>query len=394
MSQRTPPPDIDDLINELKALRRKGITRSRQLALTALRQSVHAAGRVDERRSVSEAAIHNLVRTTIADLPREEWRRTASILFGLSNDSSSIEPPALRDEAAEYLGVARKTLTNDREPKVFEQMAMAIARMCEEHQMRMAALDRERRPPTGTRLAVQWLERFETYYGLWTPIYGLANDLTAYRATLLELDRPWDREPCPEDPDAYTQEEQAAGYASYALFFYAEQLVLLERFITKFGGLWLLSDKQAETDASDAVARIRLASPFNEEDDSYLRTLYGEVEGEVCRFRAREHELPLQPLHELWQRFVSTCTCEWSGEPDRGYFVTHRSQKKVRDECQAHAIITAANDYCLIIDDEWDRLADWYHIGEPRPTGVSAETLYENLRKRTIERGVHQWPPW
>lgn len=45
----------------------------------------------------------------------------------------------------------------------------------------------------------------------------------------------------PDDP-GYTQERQASGYVSYALWHYTCYLVELRRFVRRYGGLWLLSD--------------------------------------------------------------------------------------------------------------------------------------------------------
>ena len=44
--------------------------------------------------------------------------------------------------------------------------------------------------------------------------------------------------------------------------------------------------------------------------------------------------------------------------------------------------------------DEWDLIADWYHIGEPRRRGVDGAALYAELRERARRDGTNVWPPW
>ena len=101
-------------------------------------------------------------------------------------------------------------------------------------------------------------------------------------------------------------------------------------------------------------------------------------------------------LHDLWQRFLATCLCAWdpAESPERGHFHTDRTVKTIDESCQPHQLVSAANDYCVIIDDEWDLIADWYHIGEPRRTGVDGAALYEQLREHERRTGRNVWPPW
>ena len=116
--------------------------------------------------------------------------------------------------------------------------------------------------------------------------------------------------PSESEPDGYSQEEQAAGYATDALFHLARYLQGVRSFITRHGGLWLLSDKQAETEVADAVARISLAAPMNEEDDSFLRLVLAEAKGELNPFRNRiRGERVMAETHREWQAFVATCQC-------------------------------------------------------------------------------------
>ena len=55
-----------------------------------------------------------------------------------------------------------------------------------------------------------------------------------------------------------------------------------------------------------------------------------------------------------------------------------------------HILIAACNDYCLVLDDAWDAIADWYHdVPKPARADRTAEEivaarehpLFKHLRK-------------
>ena len=75
---------------------------------------------------------------------------------------------------------------------LFEQLVQLMLGEVHRHRLRTAQLRRDVRTPVGSRLAVEWLHRFEAMHQIWAPVTGLGNNLTAYRSTLLEEDRPWD----------------------------------------------------------------------------------------------------------------------------------------------------------------------------------------------------------
>lgn len=74
----------------------------------------------------------------------------------------------------------------------------------------------------------------------------------------------------------------------------------------------------------------------------------------------------------------------------RNYFPTHLSHPGILDECDMHILIAACNDYCLVLDDAWDAIADWYHdVPKPARADRTAEEivaarehpLFKHLRK-------------
>jgi hypothetical protein len=235
----------------------------------------------------------------------------------------------------------------------------------------------ERRLPTDSHLAVQWVERFEAYYRIWTPVAHLSNDLRAAIETRQEADpghAPW-------DPDAPWDgpEGQARKYAHYALFAYAQFKLEVKKFITRHGGMWLLSSQESESQTADAVYRIGWHNNLTEADDSWLRLTLAQAEHEEqIHFSQLLQGSPEgAPIHAKWQKLVADCAC--TGE-------------QPRSDCQAHATIRACEDYIRLIDDDWDRIADWYHAGDHRPPRIDADDLYQRLIRERNDHGLYKDP--
>lgn len=376
------PPTEAELIEDLKVLRRRGITKLAYLELPALHQAVRASARAEADEAIGAFMVEAMLRDAVAEIGGD-LGEAAEILFGLTPGGRSDRPSELRKLAAETMHVVPDHFRRTHEIVILEQVVQLLLTEIYRHRLQLARLQRDVRTPVGSRLAVEWLHRFEAMYEIWTPITGVGNDLTAYRSTLLEEDRPWDRAPDPDDPDdeGYSQEIQAAGCATSAFFHFALVLAAERRFCTRFGGLWLLPDAQAETDIADAIHRIRLASPNNEVDDSLMRQLVANAGSEMISLReaTRQGDL-LMTLHDEWQDWVSHCRCEWKpGERvGRKLFPSHRNHPNIDEQCDVHILIAACNDYCLTLDDAWDQIADWYRdVPKPKRVDVTAEEIYE-----------------
>ena len=155
-----------------------------------------------------------------------------------------------------------------------------ILKLCEDQELRRARIQLERRNPAESRLAVQWVERFEAYYRIWTPAWALGADLTAYRSTLLDPKRPYD-EYLPSGELGYTQEAQAEGYAVYALYRWAWFQWNVRQFMLTHGGMWLLSSSDAEIRVADLVYEIGWrVTVYNERDQSWLRNAISQSRGQ------------------------------------------------------------------------------------------------------------------
>ena len=217
----------------------------------------------------------------------EPWGEAGAVLYGLEGGTRGLDEAERRRQAAERFGRSFSTFRQRYESDLISDLADRILEMCREGQLRSAREQLERRHPTESRLAVQWVERFDAYYRIWAAVYALGANLTAYRSTLLEEDRPYDREPgtLGADDPGDTQEGQARGYARQALFSFACVLWEIKQFMASHGGHWLLSTHESERAISDALYTLRWhATCFNDRDHSWLRMIVARSDCEVHPF--------------------------------------------------------------------------------------------------------------
>lgn len=375
-----PVPAAEQLEAELADVRRLGITEARRLELPTLTTAARAAGRVEPYETVGTYVIERMLRDAAAEIGGSD-AELAVKLYGLSEETRGGRPSDLRRMAAEDAHVSVEHFRHSYEPRLRAALADRVLAEIHDYRLRLARLRLDVRIPVHSRLAVEWLARFEAMYRIWTPLTGVGNDLTAYRSTLLEEDRPWDLV-TNSDGSAHSQEAQAAGYVTFALGHFARFLVELRDFEVRFGGLWLLPEPQAETELREAVHRVVLASPNNERDNSFLRSTLSKVpDRELHLFIPALAGTEIgQDMHAEWQEWAGTCRCSWElgSRVGRAYFPTHLTHSGISEQCDVHRLIGACNDYCLILDDAWDAIADWYHdMPKPTRTDITAEELYE-----------------
>ena len=395
-SRTAQPPTYDSLYIDITRVRERGLAKLRVLDIPALKQAARALDRVDERREVGPPVIEQLLRDGLAELDGQ-IADIVSVVFGLEPGYRNQTPAQNRRDMADRLGYNFDYFRLNKEKPAREQLTEVILRLIEEHHTRLAFLEMSRRVPVQTRLAVKWVERFEAYYRLWTPISGIGNELTAYRSTLLEEDRPYDETPEPDDPDddPHTQDRQAMGYATSAWQFYASFLLKLRDFERCYGGHWFFSDGDTEQAVADAVYRIVHASPYNTRDDSSLRLAQLVAEENNVRLRdlaertdSEQHafligatgESLVMAAHWEWQDWVDDCNCTWQlGKAlDWSFFATSREYPSIQATCGMHKMISACNDYMRLVDDEWARIADWYGVDHKARPGVPGEWLYRD----------------
>lgn len=365
-------PDFTALVADLRMLRSAGLLKLRVLRLPALGGAARVVGDGDD-----PTSIETLLRRAVERLDGGELGDAAGLLFGLVAGYRGRSPTELRRHAAEAAyGMKAETFRKLREPQVIEQVAESILMLCRDGALRQAHEQMAQRHPADSRLAVQWVERFEAYYRIWTPVYALAADLAAYRCILNEIDRPYDKIDAPgpsrnwmtpNDTDPYSQEYQAEGYVRFAIFRFAQVLWELKQFQLRNGGFWLFSDPDIEVAARDALYELQLHSPNNERDDSWMRATFKQADGELHTF---QHLLSATTIgsatHQEWQEWAARCQCTWDADrtaDERGiYFATAATDPGISPECPVHAMIAAACSYCEIVDGDWMHIADWYKI--------------------------------
>lgn len=212
--------------------------------------------------------------------------------------------------------------------------------------------------PTSSHLGINWLERHETYGRIWTPTYALRADLLALE-TLRRTD--------PKAPVYST-------YLRASLWWFARVLFEVSRFTERFGGLWLFTDPDDETDVMDSMYAIDFHSCFSEEQNSHLRILVSSAPGqELEAFTASlEASDEGDELAQNWADWVEQCDCEDLDAP--------------RPQCPVHQVISACEKYTQIVDEDWQRLADWYRSPTKSIHGKDVTEFWEQhggLEKKT-----------
>ena len=357
-------PSHPDLVTDLQVLREKGLTQLRRLRLVALDRAARMCD-LTTGQDPEPAAIEALLRQAVERLSGGRLGEAAAYTFGLAQGTKDWPAQDRRSHVAQIYGVTPDRARKAQEPIAIAQTAEEILNLCHEHQLRDARMRLESRLPTESRLAVQWVERFEAYYRIWTPAAHLSNDLRAAIDTRRDPDSehaPWDA-----TQSWAGREGQARKYAAYALFAYAQFKLEIKKFIVRHGGLWLLSNRTIEAEVSDIVYRIGWHNNLTEADDSWLRRALAQAEHEeeINFSQIIESDPEGSAIHAKWQKLVASCACTADIEP--------------QSDCQVHATIQACEDYAQLIDDDWDRIADWYRPGEPRPPRIEAENLYQKL---------------
>jgi hypothetical protein len=358
------PPTHEALVADLRRVRGEGLTKLRRLRLDALHQAARLCD-LSDGLDPQPAAVEALLRQAVEAIGGGQLGDAAAYTLGLAQGTKGWPAQDRRREAARAFGVGTDRYRKFQEKIVIEQVAEQILGFCREHRMRRARMHMEQRLPAESRLAVQWVERFEAYYRIWTPVGHIADDLKAAALTRREPDP----EHAPWDPDASWNgaEDQAMGYARFALFAYAQYTLELKKFVVRHGGLWLLSSMETENQVADAIYRIGWHNPLNEEDDSWLRRALSQAQGEEqVHFRHLLLNSSVgSSIHQQWQEYVASCACP--------------NDEEIEETCQVHATIRACQDYCRLIDEDWDLIADWYHAGEQRRPRVDGETLYRRM---------------
>jgi len=380
------PPSCEAVMADLVRLRRSGLGQLQRLELPALLAAANAAGTGSA--SGGRHPIEVLLRQAVEGLGDGAPTEAVSALFGLEAGTRALSQKERREKAASRLNRSSVTFVRSYEGPLIEDLARQVLELCERRAMRRMIDPREPRHPAESQLAVQWVERFEAYYRIWTPVYALGANLTAYRSTLLQVDRPYDRAPGTNGPDdeGYTQEDRAEMYIPFAFHEYAWFEWELDQFMQRHGGLWLLSSGDSETAVADAVFAIGWHVKFDYKVRSWLVNLIQDTKdkGMYGFLEALPSTSVGQAISADWNTWVTSCDCRWDEPSDtqQEYFPTSAHHEGIKQDCHVHQAIAACETYCDLIDQDWRRVADWYHFDEPVQRGITGEVLYEQSHPR------------
>lgn len=369
-------PSFEDVLRDIKAVRESGIGRLRGMPVPALRRACYIADMADAN-NAEPAPVLMLLRAAVDSLGGGTLQETAEYSLGLTDGTALWNSRLRREKAAALHGIVADTFRKKPEKDILSMVAEGVLSICHDAKFRQARLDMERqRHPADSRLAVQWVERFEAYYRIWTPVYALGANLEAALDTYQEepLEHlPWDS----TSKKAYSPEGQVRGYARSALYNYAQFLLEVKRFMSKHGGHWLLSDSETEQTVADTVYAIGWHNDLNDDDDSFLRRHLADA-----RHEETEH---------FWQILISLpqgtrIHDQWQAMVEDGVGITNESGKKTS---QVWLTIEACQQYCDFIDADWMKIADWYRPGSTPRRGESGKTLYQGLiGARSINKKV------
>ena len=371
-------PSFDTLRRDIAQVRRCGAGLLRSHTLPALRTAAILLDLCDSD-DAEPAPLVGLLRQAMDTLGGGSEQEAAEYLLGLVPGSGRWTLTRRRASAAEVLGLQPDTFRKKPEQQVIDAIAEAVLEVLHDAGMRQARTQMAaRRHPSDSRLAVRWVERFEAYYRIWTPLSGLAADLEAAIATYSHAPAnhyPWD----PDVPAHYDPIYQADNYAMQALYHYTCFQLERKRFISRHGGLWLASDAETEQHIADTVYRIGWLSPFTEEDDAWLRRHLADA-----RWHETDHFLDtIQRLangERLLRGWVSLTrsAMTWLVSTDQLPAPGRTLARNLWDPRQSLAApptpehlaahptgqtIRAATDYMDLIDQDWLRIADWYRPG-------------------------------
>ncbi len=379
-------PSYDALRDDLRAVRRVGVGRLRGLSLPALRQATVLLG-LCESEDTAPASLVALLREATSQLGGGKEQDAAEALLGLAPGMAMRESGERRQKAASHYGIVAETFRKKPEADLIDYLAETILGICHEAHLRGARLEMEHhRHPADSRLAVEWVARFESYSRIWTSLWALAAELQAAVEALHEPAAdypPWDPKGLEKESQriaacgGYDPSKQSRGYARSALYRYVEFNLGLKRFLARHGGLFLFSSTEIEEQVADAIYLISWHTPGNEQANAWLRrTLADSRHQEQDHF---ERLLSSSPdgeyLLDRWYEFVEQCSCEDLKHGDL------KDDQTVPD-CDLHATIHYCHTYCDLIDQEWLKIADWYHLDSKPPRGAQPGELYDRSVKR------------
>jgi hypothetical protein len=347
------PPSPDEIAAELAAILREGVTTHTLRGCPhILSLAVVAAKSASTDANDLAAAAQGVVREA-ANRVDGEASGLASTLLALAQGTRGSLLKDRRTKAAQQIPVNVDHFRKERETPLIEAVADELYAADSAWRLRHHHRTEAERSPTATRVGIDWLERHQAYRRIWTPVSALHDDLIVL-LDFIRKDADW-----PDIVDRVMNQ----------LWRFAQFSRELERFITDYGGLWLLADIDSEVAASDAIRRIDWTPPFGETDASWLRIILAEATGEelhafIDRMLACERG---KEMMADWLEWAKSCACD-PENPDP-------------QNCTIHSWLSACNEFVRLIDEDWYRIADYYRTSETDIHGVDVRELWKQFGK-------------
>lgn len=334
----------DELMSALpEGISLKGLTRMPVVTSLAI---VQAKAISDDPEDLAASAI-GVLRETCVQVDGMKNGALANLL-AITPTTRGTTQTDRRRQAAEMLVISIDRIRKDREAKLVMQLAEELVIADRTFQARR--IHAEQQPDAvDSRLCINWLERHEAYRRIWSPVSALRADLLVLLGYLrtnlkagISLTDTNTESPVPW-PDL-------ADRGLNLMWRRAQFTQAVDDFITDFGGLWLLSDPEQESKAAEAIYQLGQNGPCGEADDSWLRLQLAKAEHrELDSFIDLIYEQQLgKDLLETFLRWADTCRCSL----DDGV--------SPKPSCEVHAWLKACEQYIELIDEDWDKVADWY----------------------------------
>lgn len=187
----------------------------------------------------------------------------SAVLLGIAPGWKRTLLKARRAQVAQLLHVEIDHFRKEREDPLIEAVADELYAQDAAYRLRHRQRSEEELAAQSAAVGIDWLAQHRSYSRIWTPVTGMRADLLRLMEYLAAEE---------EDHDAI------ADRLCNLTWFYARFLRELARFVAEQGGLWLLSDPEAEAEVAEAIYQLTALTPFGEADDSWLRLLLGQAE--------------------------------------------------------------------------------------------------------------------
>lgn len=264
-------------------------------------------------------------------------RRTAAAKFHAESDDFAFVDDA---NQASY--------RRRRQPGILEVFASELLSFCREKETANAS-----GLPAIRYTDINWLDRYERYFGIWNSLYALRVDLLkALDLRLTDLSSPhrWDR---------------YESFLRSSLFWWARYQRSLNNFVLVRGGAWILPDANDTHAIGDTLGHIEHASPIPQAETSWLAR---------CVSRSPERSLDgfLTQLDNddrghwalrIWKEWLESCHCQQTGT----------------QPCAVHEMITSCRKYVVTITESSFQVVEWYRELPMNPQGVDLATLSDRL---------------